>query len=204
MSNDKKPKGYINRFLCVDFETSGINFGGDSAAIDYKTGQYFQAVSAGLIVVDAESLEEIEELYLEIKWDGVSQWSDQAEKVHGKSKAYLEENGVDMSEAVEAIANLIIDHWGPDGVVCIAAHNPSFDLAFLKNTLRSEGLEIKFGSKVIDSNTLGLVCYRTHNSDDLFEMVGVPARGKHNSLDDARAVLQVIRVTRAMADECFG
>jgi DNA polymerase III epsilon subunit-like protein len=202
MSN--KPKGCITRFLVVDTETSGLIYNSDDPSGDDTTGQYFQAVSMGLIVVDAEKLEPIEELYLEIEWDGISTWSPQAEAVHGLSKSYLADNGISTQEAVTEIAGLILEHWGPKHPVCIAGHNPSFDLAFLKRLLRSEGMEVRFGSKVIDTNSIGFAVYGTHNSDDLFEAVGFPTRDNHNSLDDARAALQVIKVTRMVSDECFG
>ena len=112
------------------------------------------------------------------------------------TKDYLNENGLTSEDAVAEIGNLIINHWGPDSPVCVAGHNPHFDLSFLKRLLRSQGLEIKFGSKMIDTNSIGFAVYGTHNSDDLFETVGVPVRGRHNALDDAEAVLKVLQVTR--------
>ncbi|MCK9369709.1 exonuclease domain-containing protein [Candidatus Dojkabacteria bacterium] len=204
MSDDKKPRGYMSLLLVADAETSGVALGEDNPSFNSKTGQYFQAVSWGVLVVNAQTLEILDELYLEIKWDGVSQWSDKAEQVHGMSRAYLEEHGVDMSEAVEEIASLILEYWGPSSAVCLAGHNPSFDRAFLRRTLRSEGIEINFAARMVDTHSIGYTIFDTYNSDDLFEMVGVPVRAKHNALDDAKAALQVIKTTRAMADECFG
>ncbi len=199
-----RPKGYITKLLVIDAETSGLHFGADDPAIDSKTGQYYQAVSWGIVVADAQTLDIIDELYLEIKWDGESLWSDQAEKIHGLSRAHLEENGVDMADAVAEIASLILDHWGPNSPVMLAGHNPSFDKAFLNQTLRSEGINIRYAHRMIDTNSVGFTVFGTYNSDDLFEMVGLPTRGKHNALDDAKAALQVLKITRTMADECFG
>lgn len=204
MSNIKPPRGYVTRLLALDAETSGLAYNQDDPSYNSQTGEYFQAVSWGLIVVNAETLLPIEELYLKIKWDGKSVWSPQAEKIHGLSKQHLEETGVSRSEAVEAIGNLILNHWGPTSPVHILGHNPSFDLAFLKRDLRSEGLEIRFGNKMIDTNSVGFVVYSTHNSDDLFEMVGIEQRKDHNALDDARNALKVIQTTRALSNECFG
>lgn len=197
------PRGYITRLLALDCETSGLAFNCDDPSYDPKTGETFQSVSWGLAVVDADTLDVIEKLYLEIKWDGKSTWSPRAEGVHGLSKEYLAEHGMESWEAVEAIGNLIINHWGPDSPVCIAGHNPNFDLCFLKRLMRSEGIEIKFGNKMIDTNSIGFAVYRTHNSDDLFETVGIPVRGDHNALADALAVVKVLKVTRTIADECF-
>ncbi|RWZ87251.1 MAG: 3'-5' exonuclease [Hydrotalea sp. AMD] len=197
------PRGYITRLLALDCETSGI-CNGDDPSFNRDTGEYCQAVSWGLIVVDATTLNPIDELYLEIKWDGKSIWSPQAEKIHGLSKQYLAENGITRSEAVEHIGNLIIDHWGPFSPVHILGHNPHFDLAFLKSDLRSEGLEVKFGNKRLDTNSIGFGVYGTHNSDDLFETIGLPPRKDHNALDDARSALKVFQTTRLIANTCFG
>ncbi len=198
------PRGYITRLLIVDTETSGLAYSCDDPSYNPKTGETYQIVSIGLIVVNAITLEPIEKVYLEIKWDGKSTWDQRAQEVHGLTKAYLNENGVDTYEAVEVIGNLILDHWGPDSPVHICGHNPHFDLSFFKRLLRSEGIEIKFGNKMIDTNSIGFAVFNTHNSDDLFETVGMPVRKDHNSLEDAMSVLKVLKITRTLADECFG
>ena len=200
-----KPKGYFDYFLSVDCETSGMAFNEDDPSINTKTGQVYQSVSWGLVVVDATTLKTVEELYIEIKWDGESEWDKRAEKVHGLSLAYLEENGMTSEEAVVAIAGLILKYWGPDVPVCLAGHNvQTFDMFFLKRLLRSQGIEIKFGNRHIDTNSIGFGVYQTYNSDDLFDVVGCAKRDKHNALDDARNVVRAIRVTRSLANECFG
>lgn len=202
MSSDK-PRGYLTRLLGIDCETSGLFFNGDNPALGDGTQGYYQAVSWGLVVINAETLQPIEKLYLEVKWDGKSIWSPKAEAVHGLSKAHLEEHGVSRTEAVEEIGNLILNHWGPSSPVCVLGHNPSFDLSFLKADLRSEGLEVRFGSKVVDTNSIGFAVFNTHNSDDLFELVGVK-RGEHNALDDALAALKVVQTVRKLSDRLLG
>ena len=67
-----------------------------------------------------------------------------------------------------------------------------------------QGIEIKFGNRHIDTNSIGFGVYQTYNSDDLFELVGCAKRNKHNALDDARNVVRTIQVTRSLANECFG
>jgi DNA polymerase III alpha subunit (gram-positive type) len=198
------PRGFITKLLAIDVETTGLAFNMDDPSHNPNTGETFQAISYGIIVVDAVKLIPIEELYIEVQWDGTSTWSPQAEKVHGLSKQHLIENGMSKSDAVEQIANLLISHWGPSSPIHILGHNPSFDLVFLKRDLRSEGLEIKFGSKIVDTNSIGFAVYNTHNSDDLFEMVGMDKRSDHNALDHARSALKVLQTTRLIATECFG
>lgn len=200
-----KPRGYIEKFLMLDAETSGFAYNEDDPSIDSKTGEEYQAVSWGLIVASAETLKPIEELYLEVKWNGVSQWSKGAEKIHGLSLAHLEKNGVESEQAALQIGQLILKHWGPDSPVHLGGHNvASFDLWFLRRQLRRHGLTmVKFGNKFIDTNPVGFTCLRTHNSDDLFEAVGIPARGAHNALEDARNALKSLRVIRSIYDKCI-
>lgn len=201
---NSKPRGYMTRLLIIDGETSGLVNNSDDPSYNIHTGEYCQTVSWGMIVVNADTFEKIDELYLEIKWDGKSIWDKKAEAIHGLSKEYLEKHGMTRLEAVEQIGNLILDHWGPSSPVHIGGHNPSFDLCFLKRDLRSEGLEVKFGHKQVDTNSIGLVVYGTYNSDDLFEMVGMAPRQDHNALDDARSALRVMQQTRKLADVCLG
>jgi DNA polymerase III epsilon subunit-like protein len=206
MSNIK-PRGYFEKILVVDVETSGYASGCDDASYDPTTGDTYQIVSIGLIVANAQTLKPIEELYVEVKWDGVSKWNAGAQKVHGLSLEHLEEHGLSSSDAVVEIASLIINHWGPTGNVVLLGHNvATFDIWFLKRLLRSEGLEIRFSNRTIDSNGVGFSVFSTFNSDDLFLQIGCEARdpAKHNALDDAKQSLSVIRTVRALSNTMLG
>jgi DNA polymerase III epsilon subunit-like protein len=200
------PRGYFERFLVVDVETSGFAKA-DDASYDPGRDQTFQTVAIGLIVVNAQTLKTIEELYVEIKWDGVSTWSMGAQNVHGLTLDYLEEHGVSSADAALAVANLILDHWGPNSPVVLCGHNVvSFDIWFVKRLLRSAGFEVIFSNRTIDTNALGFAVFSMFNSDDVFEQVGCAVRdgSKHNALDDARMSLQVVRTARTIADTVFG
>lgn len=203
---DKKPVGYIGLALFVDVETSGIAFGSDDPSYNAATGEEFQIVSIGLVVADAVTLKPREELYLEIKWNGTSVWSKGAEKAHGLSLKYLEEHGMDEEEAVVEIASLMLKYWGPEGVVCLGGHNvATFDRPFVTRLMRKHGLDVKFGSKTLDSNSLGFGTFETHNSEDLFVLCGCPPRdpSKHNALEDANNALTAFRTVRAMFNRCL-
>ena len=192
-----KARGYMKYLAALDVETSGLCFNSDSPSTNVKTGERYQIVSIGLIVVDADTLTPVEELYREIKWDGTSDWSDRAEKVHGLSRKYLEENGVDGEEAVIDIASLLLKYWGADGVISLIGHNvATFDKFFLLDLMREHGIEIKIGNRHIDSHAVAFTTFGTYNSDDAFEYVGVALREGHNALDDARASLKVIKTVR--------
>lgn len=204
--SNKKPRGYLERILVIDAETSGLSFKGIDPTINPETGETYQAVSFGLIVANAQTLEPIDSLYVEIKWNGESVWSKEAEGVHGLSLAYLEENGVTEEEAVVEIAELIIKHWGPEGVVCLAGHNvATFDRFFLDRLLRKYGIAVRFGSKTIDTNAIGFATFGTHNSDDLFAIVGLPERDPtaHNALVDATNALKAIKRVRELFERCL-
>jgi len=194
----KKPRGYIERILFIDCETSGLNFNADDPSEGY------QSVSWGLVVASAQTLDKIEELYLEIKWDGESTWSKEAQAIHGLTPKYLEENGMTEEDAVVAIAELILKHWGPDSPVCLGGHNvATFDKFFLRRLLRKYEIEVRFGSKTVDTNAIGFATFGTHNSDDLFEAVGLPAREDHNALQDANNARLSVQRVRKMFNACL-
>jgi len=200
-----KPRGYIERVLFIDAETSGIALGSADPSYDEASGKEYQAVSWGLVVADAQTLKPLDKLYVEIKYNGTAEWSKEAQKVHGLSLAYLEENGVDEEDAVVQIAELILKHWGHDGVVCVGGHNvATFDLPFFRRLLNKFDINVKFGSKTIDTNAIGFATFGTHNSDDLFEMVGLPPRDPagHNALDDADRARQAVMYVRKLFKHC--
>ena len=110
-----KPRGYFENLLAIDCETTGLDWNGD----DPSNGH--QAVSWGIIVANGITLEPIEELYLEIKYNEFSRKAREADpnfgvaaaNIHGLTFDYLEQHGIDEVEAVEKIGNLIIKYWGP-------------------------------------------------------------------------------------------
>lgn len=201
---NNKPKGYFEKLLILDCETSGL-INGDNSAINSKTGEYCQAVSMGLIVVNSTTLAKIDELYVEIQWDGKSQWHDRAQQVHGLTKQYLKEHGVPRYEAVELIGNFILYNFGPDTAITVAAHNPHFDVAFLRELMESEGIVLKFSHRKVDTNSIGFAVFNTYTSDQLFELIGITRDPKnHNALDDARGVLKVLQTVKTLSTKLIG
>lgn len=180
-------KGYFDKCLALDLETTGMNFG-DIPSKDYSI------VSAGLIVADANTFKPIEELYVEIQWNGKSLWNDKAEAVHGLSRDYLKKNGISEVDAAEQIGGLLYEHFGIDDPICLLGHNvASFDIHFLKKFLTSHELPFKFAHRTLDTFGLGYALFNTYNSTDLFAAMGLPVRDKHNALDDARYALETYR-----------
>lgn len=196
---EQTPRGYFERILAIDTETSGLFMGTDSPAVNEK-GEHFQVVSWGLMVLDAQTLETIEELYIEQQWDGVSKWEPKAEAVHGLSKEYLAANGVTREEAQVQIASLIFKHWGKTSVVTLGHNSIRFDLPFLEHEAKLAGIDLRFGNRHIDTNTLAFTLFGAFNSDDWFEQLGFKQRGEHNSLEDIRMTVKGLRVSRKLAD----
>lgn len=198
---NKQPRGYFKYILAADCETSGMVFNADDPSFDPKNGTEYQAVSWGLIVADSTTLKPVDTLYVEIQHDPKYAWNDGAQKVHGMSREYLAKNGMPMEEAVEQIASLILKYWGPSSPVSMLGHNVmTFDLPFLRRTLRSQGIEVRFANRHVDTNSIGFTVLETHNSDDLFEAVGLVARDphNHNALVDASNALETARRIRAI------
>lgn len=196
---EQTPRGYFERILAIDTETSGLFMGTDSPAKNDK-GEYYQVLSWGLMVLDAQTLDTIEELYIEQQWDGVAKWDARAEAVHGLSKEHLAVNGVSREEAQVQIASLILKYWGKTPVVTLGHNSIRFDLPFLEHEAQLAGIDLRFGNRHIDTNTLAFTLFNCFNSDDWFEQLGFKQRNAHNSLEDIRMTVKGARISRKLLD----
>ena len=200
LNYNDKPRAYFNLLFAFDCETSAINFDNK-----LNPAQGCQAVSWGIMILNANTLETLEELYIEVKWNGISDWSPEAEKVHGLSKEYLEEHGMDEQEALVEIANLIGKYWAGDTMVNTLGHNSiSFDLPFLIDLYDKYDLKLKCSHRNVDTNTLGFMLLRTYNSDDLFASLALPERELHNALEDIQYTVECARRIRILWDGKVG
>jgi DNA polymerase III epsilon subunit-like protein len=192
--------GQSQYLLALDCETSGLAFNSLDPSHDPTTGETYQAVSMGLIVVDSTTLQAVEDLYVEIEWDGKSDWTASAEKVHGLTKEYLRDNGITGEEAVMAIGELILKYWEPKQVISLIGHNvATFDRYFIHRLMSEHGLHLKFGNRHIDTHTIGFTVFGTNSSDELFTLLGVD-RGAHNALEDAYASLTALQVAKELVN----
>lgn len=194
-----KARGYFKFILAIDTETTGLFINSDMPDYDPTTGKYHQILSIGLIVLDEHTGDEIDRVYVEVKWDGKSEWSAGAEKVHGLTKQYLEQNGVTEEHAVELIGELILKYWGPTNKLCLLGHNvATFDLWFFRSMFRRHGIELRFGNRHIDTFSLAQGTVGAFNSDDLFETIGMDTRGAHNAMDDIVYTVEAYRMIRRL------
>ena len=188
--------------LCIDWETTGATWGGDSSI-------KYQGVSFGAIIFDAETFEEIESIYRLVKFNPEKwEWTEGAQKVHGLTIDYLEENGVTQEEAATDLLELIVKYFGTDSKVMMLGHNPEFDRRFTSQLLNSVEFEftvekqnpnftqIALHHVILDTSALGFITMGLYKSDLLFERMGFEERGDHNALVDARQTLETCRIIR--------
>lgn len=197
--DSKRRPALFDLTLAIDAETSGIAFGSVDPTRDDKTGEKFQAVSFGLIVANVRTFKPIDELYVEIQYDPEYTWSDGAQKVHGLTREYLNENGMTREEAGHKIADFIEKHFGPVNLIrkiCLLGHNvATFDRYFIIDLLEAAGRVPQFGNRHIDTFSLGIVTLDAFSSDELFTKLGmVRDPNNHNALEDTRMALKAARM----------
>jgi len=201
------PKGYFEKLLAMDCETTGLDWDGDNPSNGH------QAVSWGFIVADGKTLKPIEELYVEIKWNDASkaarkldpQFGVAAANIHGLTYDHLEKNGISEEEAVVKIANLIIKYWGPTTLIKALGHNVHmFDVPFLRDLFRRHDIELPLGGRHYDSNSVGFITTGAYISDALFDTMGFDSRDSHDALEDARMALESCRRIRVLWDSKVG
>lgn len=174
--------------LAIDWETSGYSYP------DYASKH--QGISVGCAVVELKTLEVAETWYQEVKFDASKyEWSEEAEKVHGTSRAHLEAHGVTQEQAALELANLVVNYWAGQPVMIIG-HNPAFDVAFTRQLLEPFGVMFEVFFRMIDTSSAGVILYGTPYSDDIFKLAGLADRGAHNALEDVLMTVEAIRVMR--------
>lgn len=187
--------------LMIDWETTGADFGQDSSV-------NYQGIAFGAIVFDLTTMEPVEELYRELKFDASKyKWTEGAQKIHGLTQDHLEEHGVSRDEGLADLIEMMIKYWPagffategnePTSKILIAGHNKGFDMDFTNQLFVDHGLSIEFHHVSLDTTMVSFAVSGLYRSDDVFEKwAGVDKRGLHNALDDARATLAVLRTIR--------
>lgn len=197
--------------LCIDWETSGATFGGDSS-------KKFQGLAFGAVVFNTKTFEVVDTLYREIKFKkDLFHWSEEAEKIHGLSQEYLLDKGVEQEEAAADLLELILKYWGPTNKVMFLGHNPEFDRRFTNQLTKSVGIEfsveasgepcdgrIELHHVMLDTSATGFITMGLFKSDLLFDAVGLEERGEHNALDDALYTVETCKRIRLLVDTALG
>lgn len=175
--------------IFIDWETTGADF--DSGLTTKK----YQGISFGAVIASTETFEEVASMYRELKFDSTKyQWTEGAEKIHGLSRDYLNEHGVDRAEALHDLLELIQQYIGASGKIMIGGHNVQFDIDFTNQlTEDCAGFKFDLHHVKLETSALGFITTGIYRSNELFQLFGADARGKHNALDDARQSLAVAR-----------
>lgn len=199
----KKAKGFFKYLMAFDFETSGLVKGGNSNNPVRNDKEEYQIVSGGFVIADSETLKPVDELYIEIKWNGVSKWTKGAERIHGLSIEHLDEHGMTEEEAVLVIANFFMKYFG-DRQLNLLGHNiASFDIPFLRDLFGKFGVPLKISQRYNDTNSLGFITFESYTSDELFDLLGMEHRSTHNALDDAKMSLEAARLIRLIFQQAI-
>ncbi len=191
MSYSKNSPG--QKALVIDWETTGANFGGDSS-IDY------QGISFGAIIADTQTWEEIESIHVMLHFDDTKyKWTEGAEKIHGMSREFLQQNGVSREEGLALLLQLLLKHFAPGSKILLVGHNAEFDRSFMYQLFKDNGLEnaLNLHHVMVDTSGIGFVLIGEYKSDVVFELLGqIEKRKEHNALDDARACLSSLRTAK--------
>jgi DNA polymerase III alpha subunit (gram-positive type) len=186
-----------HRGLCIDWESSGADFGG-------KNAEKYQGISVGAIIFDTKTFAEIDRLYLEIQFDASKySWAADAQNIHGLSREYLAANGLKREDACLQLAEFFLKYFGPNAKIVYAGHNTIFDIEFTEQLFNDFGLELSRYHVMIDTAPLSLIAFGTHKSNHLFEIMGLTERQNHNAMEDASMTLQVLRDFRSIFNEIF-
>ncbi len=215
MKQRGKPKGYFDYFLAADCETTGLCFKNydhnENVVHNPKSGEHHQALSWGIMVVDAATFEVKEERYFMVKPNENSRrqraennkFGRKAEKIHKLTFEKLEEEGMDEKQVVVEIGKLIVKYFGVDNAIKLLGHNVLFDMQFLRELFQRHGINIKFGTRVFDSNSLSFGTVGAWNSDDLFSAMGFTHRETHNALEDIKLTVEMFRIIRTLWQKQF-
>lgn len=184
--------------LVADWETSGSDFGGDSAVT-------YQGIAYGAVIASTETFEPIETLYRELQFDATKyKWTAEAEAIHGLSREHLAAHGTPRDEALADLLDLIQRHIGAGNKIAFGGHNAGFDIRFTEQLANDFGVQLKFHHVVLETSSAAFITIGKYKSDDVFEFFTGKVREKHhNALDDALMALETMRNIRALVNQAL-
>ena len=169
----------------------------EGEAVSYQMGDKIQGIQLGATIVRWDTLDVVDTFLVDIKYDPRYLWSDEAERIHGLSREYLEKNGVSQEDAAVQFANFILKWFGTDDVMCVG-HNVIFDIEFLEQLMVPFDIMPKLHITKVDLASIGYTMLGLHKSDDIFSFLGMPQREEHNALEDCIYTSEAIRLIRKM------
>ena len=215
MKQRGKQRGYFEHLFAVDSETTGLCFKNyshnENVVSNPDSGEHHQALSWGIMIIDSETFEVKEKVYIPVKWNETTKqqrikdptFGKRAEEIHGLTFDHLEEVGMEEKDAVIKIGQLVMKYFGTDNAIKLLGHNILFDMQFLRELFQRFGVNLKFGSRVFDSNSLSFGTVGAWNSDDLFSTMGFQHRESHNALQDIELTVEMFRITKALWGKAY-
>lgn len=181
------------RGLCLDFETTGSIFGGDSTAV-------YQGISFGAAIFNLKDFTIVEELYREIKFDETKyKWNSNVERIHGLTREHLAEHGIDQEQAAVDLVSMLIKYFAIDEPIYFLGHHADFDISFMKQLCEPYGIMPQIAITKLDTASTGLIMFGIHKSDELFDFLALPKRSTHNALEDVRLTIEACRRMKMIA-----
>jgi len=176
--------------LLIDFETSGSD-------VTNKNHQQYQGISLGALIVNMEKFEVVDDYYVEIKFNASKYlWSEEAEKVHGLTKDYLEANGVSQQEALGGLLEVIMRWIGFTDKLFIMGYNIDFDKGFMQQLFDDCEVPINFHHIMIDPAPMAYFFVQEYRSDKVFELFSSMTREVHNALEDCYICFDALKTMR--------
>jgi DNA polymerase III epsilon subunit-like protein len=196
--NTSYTRGHPGKYgLCIDWETSGSTFGGDSS-------KEWQGLSFGAVVFDTDTFEPVETMYRELHFDDKKyKWSDEAAAIHGLTREHLKEHGVTREQALCDLLEMILKYWGPDQKIMLAGHNVGFDADFTNQLCEDFGMHLVFHHVMLDTSAAAFILIGKYRSNDVFDLLGNVVRTTHNALEDALITLSCMKTMKLIFSQAL-
>lgn len=183
----------IDKVAAVSLETTG-------ASINSDISKQFQIISFGVSIASTKDFTPIESMYKEIRWNRSSTWSPELESVHGFTKPYLEENGIDEDIGAAYLADIFLNHF-EDGPVVLLGHNIcSFTLPHIQNLFYKYDIDIRFSSRMYDTFSVGNLLFNLNTSKEIFKSLKLDVNDL-NALHKANAYLKLYKLSKVYLDK---
>ncbi|MBR5298534.1 MAG: 3'-5' exonuclease, partial [Parabacteroides sp.] len=178
--------------VCYDVETTGL-----SPKEDY-------IIQLSCIKFDRETFDVLGELDYYIKPIHKYTISPEATDVHGLTKEFIEENGINLKDIAEEFINFI------DGCDILTYNGNNFDIQFLYKDFELCGYDLKLeGRMFYDAYSIECTKHPRTLSTIYTKYTGKELDGAHNSLNDVKATIDIFKgqmseMTFEEADEMPG
>lgn len=191
--------GFIPEYgLCIDWETSGSDFDGDSSV-------EHQGIAFGAAIFKTSDFSIKDKMRRYIQFDDKRyKWTDRAEKIHGLTREFLKENGETQEQAAADLGNFVFTYFGPTPKVLMLGHNVDFDIAFTKQLLEPYEIMFKMHHVKLDTAAAGLIAFNMFKSDQLFDAIGLEKRGDHDPLQDVEYTIELAKSIRLLINSALG